>query len=97
MSALNEGDTVTIYGREAEVLRIAGKKMRLRYVDGGGITHDYVARHELPETCRDCDRDAVHRIEVNAPGNGDCYPACPDCAAEATGRRYISVHPEVTE
>jgi len=87
---ISEGDTVTVHGRSAEVLRLVGSKMRVRF-EGGGIGYDYIARHALPSNCRRCGREATHRVEVNAPGNGDCYAACPDCADAATGR-YVTTH-----
>jgi len=87
---VSEGDSVTVHGRDAEVLKVVGDKIRVKY-DAGGIDTDYVVRHDLPETCRDCEADATHRVEVNAPGNGDCYAACPECAAAREGR-YATAH-----
>ena len=89
MTNLSEGDSVTVYTRDATVLKIVGEKMRVKYANGS-IGHDYVARHDLPDTCRKCGAAATHRVEVNAPGNGDCYAACGDCATDAAGR-YISI------
>jgi len=88
--SIQPGDTVTVHTREAEVLKVVGDKMRVKY-DHGGIGTDYVARHELPADCRKCGADATHRVEVNAPGNGDCYAACPECAADAEGY-YVTTH-----
>jgi len=87
--SIRPGDTVTVHNRDAEVLKVVGDKMRVKFANGG-IGTDYVARHELPDTCR-CGADATHRVEVNAPGNGDCYAACDDCAEDAAGR-YVTVH-----
>jgi len=87
---LTEGDSVTVHTRDATVLKIVGEKMRVRY-EGGGIGYDYVARHDLPEMCRRCGDEATYRVEVNAPGNGDCYAACTDCAEAAKGR-YVTVY-----
>ena len=88
--SLSEGDSVTVHNRDAEVLKIVGKKMRVKYANGG-IGTEYVARHELPGECRVCGGDATHRVEVNAPGNGDCYAACEECATDAAGR-HVTVH-----
>lgn len=92
--SVQPGDAVTVHNRDAEVLKVVGDKMRVKYANGG-IGHDYLARHELPDDCRKCGDDATHRVEVNAPGNGDCYAACPGCAADAEGH-YVTAH-EVRE
>jgi len=92
VAVIREGDTVTVYARDATVLKIVGKKMRVKY-GNGSIGHDYLARHELPDNCRKCGSAATHRVEVNAPGNGDCYAACEDCATNAVGR-CITIHEE---
>ena len=86
---LSEGDEITVYNREAEVLAVYDKKIKVRFANGT-VGYDYRARHEAPDTCRKCDQEATHRVSINAPGNGDVYGACPECAAEAKGR-YTTV------
>jgi len=91
---LQTGNTITVHNREATVIKRAGGVVSVEY-DNGGIGYDYVARHELPDECRTCGDRATHRVEVNAPGNGDCYAACADCARDAAGH-YVSIE-EVRE
>ena len=90
MSDLTKGDTIQVHNRDAEIIKIVGDKMRIKYANGG-IGTEYVARHELPDSCKLCGSKATHRVEVNAPGNGDCYGACESCAESKSGR-YVTVH-----
>jgi len=87
---MNVGDRVEVHTRPAEVIRVERTKIRVEF-DSGRTTWDYRARHELPATCRECDAAATHRVEINAPGNGDCFGACAECADARKGR-YVTVH-----